>query len=86
MIAANTGYLIHTYSEKNVIVDDFKLLKDNTITCFRPIRHWTDSKIRDGFTPSKSFGRMMQHSDPTGCNRSAFFSGDLTSFSGKAII
>lgn len=46
MLTAETGYLIDTYNEKNVIEDDFHLLKDNTIIRFRPIRHWTDSKIR----------------------------------------
>ena len=46
LIKADTGYLIDTYTEKNIIEDDFKLLKDTTIIRFRPIRHWTDSKIR----------------------------------------
>ena len=43
---AETGYLIDTYAEKNVIENDFQLLKDTTIIRFRPIRHWTDTKIR----------------------------------------
>ena len=34
------------YNEKNIIENDFRLLKDKTIIRFRPIRHWTDSKIR----------------------------------------
>ncbi len=34
------------YYEKAVIEDDFKLLKDETIIRFRPIRHWLDTKIR----------------------------------------
>lgn len=46
MARAETGYIIDTYHEKSVIEDDFQLLKDTTIIRFRPIRHWTDSKIR----------------------------------------
>jgi transposase len=46
MLQAETGFLIDTYHEKNVIEDDFQLLKDPTIIRFRPIRHWTDTKIR----------------------------------------
>ena len=46
MLEAESGFLIDTYREKNIIEDDFKLLKDPTIIRFRPIRHWTDSKIR----------------------------------------
>ncbi len=46
MLEAETGYLIDTYNEKNIIEDDFHLLKDVTIIRFRPIRHWTDTKIR----------------------------------------
>ena len=46
MIKAETGYLIDTYTGKNIIEEDFHLLKDNTIIRFRPIRHWTDTKIR----------------------------------------
>lgn len=46
MLDAETGYLIDTYNEKNIIESDFQLLKDTTIIRFRPIRHWTDSKIR----------------------------------------
>jgi transposase len=46
MLHAETGFLIDTYHEKNVIEDDFHLLKDPTIIRFRPIRHWTDTKIR----------------------------------------
>lgn len=46
MLDAETGYLIDTYDEKNIIESDFQLLKDTTIIRFRPIRHWTDSKIR----------------------------------------
>ncbi len=46
MLKAETGFLIDTYHCKNVIEDDFQLLKDPTIIRFRPIRHWTDTKIR----------------------------------------
>lgn len=46
MLDAETGYLIDTYNEKNIIEDDFHILKDVTLIRFRPIRHWTDSKIR----------------------------------------
>jgi len=46
MLDAETGYLIDTYNEKNIIESDFQLLKDTTIIRFCPIRHWTDSKIR----------------------------------------
>ncbi len=46
MLGAETGYLIDTYNQKNAIESDFQLLKDQAIIRFRPIRHWTDSKIR----------------------------------------
>lgn len=46
MLDAETGYLIDTYNQKNAIESDFQLLKDQAIIRFRPIRHWTDSKIR----------------------------------------
>ena len=46
MLDAQTGYLIDTYHEKNAIENDFQLLKDHDIIRFRPIRHWTDTKIR----------------------------------------
>jgi hypothetical protein len=46
MLGAETGYLIDTYNHKNAIESDFQLLKDQAIIRFRPIRHWTDSKIR----------------------------------------
>jgi transposase len=46
MLEAETGHLIETYHSKNTIENDFQLLKDHTIIRFRPIRHWTDSKIR----------------------------------------
>ena len=43
---AETGFLIDAYRDKNVIESDFQLLKDPAIIRFRPVRHWTDSKIR----------------------------------------
>lgn len=46
ILDAETGYLIDTYNEKNIIENDFHVLKDVTLIRFRPIRHWTDSKIR----------------------------------------
>ena len=46
MLKAETGYLIDTYHERNIIEDDFQLLKNPDIIRFRPIRHWTDTKIR----------------------------------------
>jgi transposase len=46
MLEAETGYLIDTYNEKNIIENDFHILKDVKLIRFRPIRHWTDSKIR----------------------------------------
>jgi hypothetical protein len=46
MLGAETSYLIDTYHQRNRIEDDFKLLKDQTIIRFRPVRHWTDTKIR----------------------------------------
>ena len=46
MVAAETGYLIDTYTQRTIIESDFQLLKDETIIRFRPIRHWTDTKIR----------------------------------------
>lgn len=46
MVDADTAYLIDTYHQRNVIEDDFRLLKDEAIIRFRPIWHWTDTKIR----------------------------------------
>lgn len=46
LLKAETGYLIDTYHAKQIIEDDFQLLKDPMLIRFRPIRHWTDSKIR----------------------------------------
>ncbi len=43
--AADTGYLIDTYKSRNTIDGDFRVLKDETLIRFRPIRHWTDTKI-----------------------------------------
>lgn len=46
MVTAETGYLIDTYTHRTMIETDFQLLKNETIIRFRPIRHWTDTKIR----------------------------------------
>lgn len=46
MLGAEPGRLIETYHERNTVEDDFRLLKDETIIRLRPIRHWTDTKIR----------------------------------------
>jgi transposase len=46
MLAAETGHLIDTYHQRNAIENDFQLLKDQAIIRFRPVRHWTDTKIR----------------------------------------
>jgi transposase len=46
MLTVEAGYLIDNYNEKNIIEEDFHLLKDPAIIRFRPIRHWTDTKIR----------------------------------------
>ena len=46
MLHAESGYLIDTYSQKQIVEDDFHILKDPHIIRFRPIRHWTDTKIR----------------------------------------
>lgn len=46
MLHAETEYLIDTYSQKQIVEDDFHILKDPHIIRFRPIRHWTDTKIR----------------------------------------
>lgn len=46
MLEAETPYLIETYHDKTRIEEDFQLLKDHDIIRFRPIRHWTDTKIR----------------------------------------
>jgi transposase len=45
MLASDPGYLIDTYNQRTKIESDFQLLKDETIIRFRPIRHWTDTKI-----------------------------------------
>ena len=46
LTGAEAGDIIDAYTGKNTIEDDFRLLKDVTIIRFRPLRHWTDSKIR----------------------------------------
>lgn len=46
LTGAEAGDIIDAYTGKNTIEDDFRLLKDVTIIRFRPLRHWTDTKIR----------------------------------------
>jgi transposase len=46
MLNAETVYLIETYHQRASIEEDFQLLKDHDIIRLRPIRHWTDTKIR----------------------------------------
>ncbi len=46
MRKAETGYLIDSYTGKNIIEDDFHLLQDTTLIRFRPIRHWTNTQMR----------------------------------------
>jgi transposase len=46
MLGADSVYLIATYNQRMKIESDFQILKDETIIRFRPIRHWTDTKIR----------------------------------------
>jgi transposase len=64
MINADSGYLITTYNQRSKIESDFQLLKDETIIRFRPIRHWTDTKIRaHAFccVSALTLMRVMQH-------------------------
>jgi transposase len=46
MLDEEPARLIETYHARNAVEDDFRLLKDETIIRFRPVRHWTDTKIR----------------------------------------
>ncbi len=43
---AETGWVISQYKEKDVIEDAFKTMKAPELIRIRPLRHWTDSKIR----------------------------------------
>jgi len=45
-VDAETGWVITQYKEKDVIEDAFKTMKDPELIRIRPLRHWTDSKIR----------------------------------------
>ena len=45
LLNADSSYIIDAYREKNIIEEDFQLLKNIDTIRFRPIRHWTDSKI-----------------------------------------
>jgi transposase len=46
MVDAESGFLIDNYRDKSSIEDNFQLLKETTIIRFRPMHHWTDTKIR----------------------------------------
>lgn len=41
-----SAWIIQQYKAKYAVEDDFKLLKLPDLIRFRPIRHWTDTKIR----------------------------------------
>ena len=43
---AESSWIITQYKLKNKIEDDFKLIKDPDLIRWRPVRHWTDTKIR----------------------------------------
>ncbi|MCD4695268.1 MAG: IS1634 family transposase [Bacteroidales bacterium] len=42
---AESPWIINRYKKKEIIEDDFKILKNPDIIRFRPVRHWTDTKI-----------------------------------------
>lgn len=43
---AETSWIIMQYKAKTKIEEDFKLIKSPDLIRWRPIRHWTDTKIR----------------------------------------
>jgi hypothetical protein len=43
---ADPSWVIMNYHDKNRVEESFKLLKDPQLIRFRPMRHWTDTKIR----------------------------------------
>jgi len=43
---ADEGWVIEQYRQKDKIEQDFELLKNPELIRFRPVRHWTDTKIR----------------------------------------
>jgi transposase len=43
---AETGWVIQEYKAKEAVEDGFKTLKDVDLIRIRPVRHWTDTKIR----------------------------------------
>ena len=45
-LEAESQWIIRQYKSKEMIEDDFKLLKSPDLIRFRPCRHWTDTKIR----------------------------------------
>lgn len=44
-VDADATWVISNYQAKNKIEDSFKLIKGTDLICFRPIRHFTDTKI-----------------------------------------
>ena len=46
MIIAVPEWLIKHYRDKNILEQDYHILKSPDIIRNRPIRHWTDTKIR----------------------------------------
>lgn len=45
-LKAESPWIIDQYKNKNIVEQDFNLLKDPELVRNRPIRHWTDTKIR----------------------------------------
>lgn len=43
---ADTNWIIKNYKEKDVVEQGFKTIKDPDLIRIRPLRHWTDTKIR----------------------------------------
>ena len=45
-LEAGSEWIIRQYKSKEMIEDDFKLIKSPDLIRFQPCRHWTDTKIR----------------------------------------
>lgn len=45
-LCSESTWIIEKYKDKNLLEQDFNLLKDPELIRNRPIRHWTDTKIR----------------------------------------
>jgi transposase len=61
---AADDWIIPIYKSKETIEDDFKTLKDPDLIRIRPLRHWTDTKIRAYIfccVMSLLLIRLMQH-------------------------